>query len=212
MTHQFAAPQIGSTADLHTLDRRAEVLETLELRWFAPGRIPNPAVSWFEASAPHVEVEERIDSYLMIGRPDIGVKRRDSGPLEVKVRRCTGRRMSVGDVLVGHVEEWHKQTRDRSPAAGERWLDVHKTVITYPFRLAGAGGLVAGCDIELAAVRAEEVEAWTLAFEASGPRSDRMSVLRSAMEQFLADLPAGIAAALDLEAGYPAWLMQVAGL
>ena len=206
MTHQFAAPQTGSVADW-----QPGVLETLELRWFAPGPIPTSAVSWFETSAPHVVVEERIDSYLLTGRPDLGVKRRDHGPLQVKERRGIGTRISVGGHLVGRVEEWHKSTQALSPAAGERWIDVDKHVLTFSYRAAGTGGLATACDIELAAVETEGLEAWTLAFEASGPATDRMGTLTSSVERFLSDtdVPAAIAAALELEAGYPAWLVAV---
>ncbi len=208
MTHQFAAPQTGSVAD-----RQPGVLETLELRWFAPGRIPAAAVTWFEATAPHVVVEERIDSYLLTGRPDLGVKRRNHGPLQVKERRRIGTSIPVGGHLVGRVEEWHKSTQALSPAAGERWLDVDKHVLTFSYRAAGTGGLATACDIELAAVETDCLEAWTLAFEASGPPTDRLGTLRSSVERFLSDtdVPAAIAAALELEAGYPAWLLTVAG-
>lgn len=189
------------------------MLETLELRWFAPGRLPAEAIKWFESAAPRVVVEERIDSYLLTGRVDLGVKRRDGGPLQVKERRRTGRKMPVGSRLAGRVQEWHKSTKALSPAAGDRWIDVDKTVLTYPYRATGVGGLATACDIELAAVETGGLEAWTLALEASGPRSDRMETLQSSVAQFLsnADVPAGVASALELEAGYPAWLVAVTG-
>lgn len=213
MTHQITAPQTGSLADRQTRDRWPGALETLELRWFAPGRMPAVAIRWFESAAPQVVVEERIDSYLLTGRFDLGVKRRNNGPLQVKQRRRTGRRLSVGSRLVGRVEEWRKENRDRTSASGDRWVDVTKTVLTYPFCVTQAGGVATACDIELAAVEVEGLEAWTLAFEASGPASVRMGTLETAVEQFLSetDVPASIAAALELEAGYPAWLLTVAG-
>lgn len=206
MSHRFVPPQNGSSADGQTDQSR--VLRTLELRWFASGRLPVAAIEWFEGSVPHIDREHRNDSYLLTGRPDLGVKRRDQGPLEVKERRGTGDRMSIGDSLVAHVEEWHKRIREGYPTAGGRWIDVDKTVLTYRYRAAGASS-AAACDIELASVQIGELEAWTLALEAFGSPSDRDAILRSA-GLFLDEtgVPTVIAGALDVEAGYPAWLMQ----
>ncbi len=210
MTHQYAAPQAGSGSERQPADQRPGSLETLELRWFAPDRIPAAAIRWFENAAPQVLFEERTDSYLITGRDDLGVKRRDNGPLEIKERHGVGHRMSVGDRLVGRVEEWHKRTSDRSPAEGDRWVKVAKTVRTYPYRATGSS-VEARCDIELAAVEIDGMDAWTLAFEASGP--ERMVTLEAAVEHLLFDegVPADIAASLELEAGYPAWLVVVTG-
>lgn len=160
---------------------------------------------------PDVEIEERVDTYLLTGRRDLGVKRRDNGPLEVKERNRIGRRLAVGDRLEARVEEWHKHSSDRTPTEADRWVEIAKTVRTYPYRVTGSDR-VAACDIELAAVEAEGVEAWTLAFEASGEASERMGTLTAAIDRFLsvADVPADLAAALELEAGYPAWLVAIA--
>ena len=160
MTHQSAAPQAGSGSDRQPADQRPGSLETLELRWFAPDRIPAAAIRWFENAAPQVLLEERIDS----------------------------------------------------PAEGDRWVKVAKTVRTYPYRVTGSS-VEGRCDIELAAVEVGGVEAWTMAFEASGPASERMATPGAAVEQLLSvtDVPAEVAAALELEAGYPAWLVVVTG-
>lgn len=211
MSHQSAAPHAGSGSDRPSVDRRPEALETLEVRWFAHGRIPDSAVEWFEGVSPSIEIEERIDTYLVTGRVDLGVKRRDAGPLEVKERRRIGSRIAVGDRLEAQVEEWHKHTSVRTATETDRWVKIAKTVRTYPFRTNTSGGHTAGCDIELAAVEAGGVKAWTLAFEASGPASERMGTLVAAIDRFtsVADVPADLAAALELEAGYPAWLVEI---
>lgn len=190
-----------------------DVLETLELRWFADGEIPPSVMTWFEDTAPWVEVERRVDSYLVTGRADLGVKRRDHGRIEVKERRRIGASMTVGGRLVGRVEEWHKHVDDEYSEAAGRWLDINKTVTTYRYRAQGAAGATSACDVELATVEAEGTAAWTLALEASGPRPGRRATLRAAFEEFVSDstVPSDIAAALDFEAGYPAWLIQVVG-
>jgi hypothetical protein len=188
------------------------VLETLEVRWFARGRLPAEVLGWFEAAVRDVEIEERVDSYLLTGRPDLGVKRRDQGPLEIKERTGVGSRVTVGGRLEARIEEWRKSIQRSLPESGDRWIDVVKNVWNHPLRVT-IGGFPAACDVELAAVEADGVEAWTLAFEASGAPKDRLVVLRSAAELFRddTDIPSGVVGALDVEAGYPAWLLRLTG-
>jgi hypothetical protein len=201
-----------SNADGHSADDSTDVLETLEVRWFARGKLPTEVFGWFQAVVPDLEIEERVDSYLLTGRPDLGVKRRDQGPLEVKERIRVGRRVSVGGRLEASVEVWRKSIQLAPPEVEGRWIEVVKNVWNHPLRIT-VGGLTAACDIELAAVEVAAIGAWTLAFEASGPPEERLAALRSAAELFRdgAALPSGIASALEVEAGYPAWLIEVTG-
>ena len=97
-----------------------DVLETLEVRWFANGSIPVSVARWFEDTAPRFDVERRVDSYLLTGRSDLGVKRRDHGPIEVKERHRIGSSMSFGGRLTARVEEWHKCVDDHYSAASGR--------------------------------------------------------------------------------------------
>ena len=206
MSHPFVPPQSGSGADRQTDQSQAH--QTLELRWFASGPLPVAAIEWFERSVPHIDREHRSDSYLLTGRPDLGVKRRNHGPLEVKERRGRGDSVSIGESLVAHIEEWHKRIRQGYPTAGGRWIDVDKTVLTYRHRGPDPSS-AASCDIELASVQSGELEAWTLALEAFGAPSERAGILRSA-GLFLSEarVPTALAGTLDVEGGYPAWLMQ----
>ena len=187
------------------------VLETLEVRWFADGSIPLSVTRWFEDTAPRFDVERRVDSYLLTGRSDLGVKRRDHGPIEVKERHRVGSSIWFGGRLTAQVEEWHKRVDERYSTAPGRWVDIDKTVTTYRYRAQGAAGTA--CDVELAAVEVDGTAAWTLALEASGPRPARRAALRLASEEFFGDtsLPSEISAALEFEAGYPAWLVEVVG-
>jgi hypothetical protein len=211
MSHHSVGPAGGSNADGYVADHSTDVLETLEVRWFARGRLPSEVLGWFQTSVAHVETEERVDSYLVTGRSDLGVKRRDQGPLEVKERIRVGSRLSVGR-LEAPVETWRKSIQPALPETGGPWIDVVKNVWNHPLRVA-IGGSPAACDVELAAVEADGVEAWTLAFEASGAPEDRPAVLRSAAELFRDDthVPSGVVGALDVEAGYPAWLLRLTG-
>jgi hypothetical protein len=212
MSHHSVGPEGGSNLAGRSTDHSTNVLETLEVRWFACGPLPTEALGWFEATMPDVETEKRVDSYLLTGRSDLGVKRRDQGPLEVKDRVRIGNRVSVGARLQAQVEEWRKSIQIALPETGDRWIDVVKNVWNHPYRVT-IGGFPAACNVELAAVAVVGIEAWTLAFEVSGPPEDRLAVLRSAAELLReeADIPSGIAGALDVEAGYPAWLMGLTG-
>ena len=91
-------------------------------------------------------------------------------------------------------------------------MTVAKTIRTYAYSVA-ADDVEGQCDIELAGVETEGLEAWTLAFEASGLPSERTGTLVAAIDRFLsvADVPVELAAALDHEAGYPAWLFATTG-
>lgn len=183
------------------------------MRWFAPGVLPEGVATWFEDTAPYFDIETRVDSYLLTGRPDLGVKRRDRGPIEVKERRRVGGALTVGGRLAARVEEWHKHTDDGYAGAGGRWVDIQKTVTTYRYRARGATSATVACDVELAAIDASGIAAWTMALEASGPRPARHSALQSAFEEFLSDtvVPGSVADALELDAGYPAWLIETLG-
>ena len=86
------------------------------------------------------------------------------------------------------------------PARGWRAVDKQRRTVTVPFR----GD--AGCRVEIAALRTDGPDWWTVGFEAFGPDADRTPALTAAVERFLAavDLPDGLKA--DLSCGYPGWL------
>ena len=57
MSHHSVGPEAGSNPDGRSTDQSTEVLETLEVRWFARGRLPVEVLGWFEAAVPDVEIE-----------------------------------------------------------------------------------------------------------------------------------------------------------
>ena len=148
-----------------------------------PGSLPPDVRGWFTSSI--AVPEERCDTYLLVGRGDVGVKRRFRETLELKVRQSLDGRVELGEGLGGSLEEWRRW----SPAEGlvdegtdGRWVDVDKSIVKRRFCLDGteiafspdphpAG---AGCDVEVAGVTVGTVQAWTFAFAAVGhPRPGR---------------------------------------
>jgi hypothetical protein len=195
---------------------RVAPFDTSEVRWFAEGTLPTSLIMWF-AGAP-TSIEIRRDRYLVDALPEAGVKRRDGGPLEVKVRNGRDGWVDAVADLQGRLEEWRKYAPvddGEWPAEGE-WIDVDKVVLTRTYRL-GAGGVeplrgrdlaATGCDVELAAIIVDDTEAWTFALEAWGPEAERRRVLRESLDSFMAEtpLPAAMRLALHRDAGYPEWL------
>jgi len=195
--------------------------DTTEVRWFGTGSMPADVLNWFTKSGSHGSLEIRQDAYLSTGSVSIGRKRRNHGPLEIKTRRGLGATFALGNVLVGRIEEWRKiESAGRHlPRLSRRWADVHKVVVTRTYQQESTGRLVEvlrgdmslpGCDVELAEVAVDEIEAWTLAFEAWGPGEQQRSILRASADQFLAGagLPLDISTRLTINMGYPAWLAQ----
>jgi hypothetical protein len=187
---------------------------SLELRWFMPGAIPAPLLEAFE-SGGSVVAERRRDAYWPIRRMDIGVKRRNGGPVEMKVRRSARPwDLPSGSAVVS--EQWDKWRPRRLSLdrPTDVWLEVEKTLWTRTFAPAGkeVGGRSDGrtprCEVELAGVTVASSTWWTVALEATGPARLRPSVLRATFDQLWAPtferwLEGGV------NAGYPEWLGRV---
>jgi hypothetical protein len=96
---------------------------------------------------------------------------------------------------------------------------VHKVVVTRTYHETRPGVLVEvhrgdtsvpGCDIELAEVTVNDIEAWTLALETWGPEGEQHRILERAAASFIGEtgLPGSSAARLTVDMGYPAWLEE----
>lgn len=197
-----------------TLDRpRAATtgsLDTREVRWFAAGPLPDDVASWFMGNGRAKTIEERIDSYLLTGKPDIGIKRRERSLLEVKWRTARVGTVPLLGIGVGSVEHW---TKVRQPHTADEprgpWVDVEKVVLTERHVLESDRG-TATCEIGVASVSAPGISAWTLAFESFGLSALRPVVLNQAMEIFAAERrrPAAFGQFAD-SVGYPEWLISM---
>ncbi len=217
-----ASTPVGEPALVPAMMRRADsrsplVLDTTELRWFVPGSLPADIGSWFTGSTG--VLEERIDTYLLDGRGDIGVKRRFRQTVELKVRQSLEGRIEFGDGLAGSLEVWRRW----SPAevlvehsAGERWVDVHKSVVKRRFLPDGTEvafspvleATGAGCDVEVTRITVDDDHWWTFAFAAFGPPEARREALLASWQALVAaapcpePFPPRTARAM----GYPEWL------
>ena len=193
------------------------VLDTTELRWFVPGSLPADIGSWFTGSTG--VLEERIDTYLLDGRGDIGVKRRFRQTVELKIRRSLDGRIEFGDGLAGSLEVWRRW----SPAEGlvehgvdERWVDVHKSVVKRRFLLDGTEvvfspvfeGSSAGCDVEVAGITVHDDHWWTFTFAAFGPPATRREALLTSWRALVnaAPCPSPFEPRTARAMGYPEWL------
>ncbi len=182
-------------------------LETREVRWFAAGPLPGEVAEWFKSNGRATSVERRIDSYLLNGRHDLGVKRRGRTLLEVKRRTATLGTVRLAGMSAGRMERWTKAWRpDVNETPSGSWVDVEKLVLTEKHVLEAREG-VGTCEVEIASVDAVGVSVWTLAFESDGPESLRSLVLDQAMEIFASESrrPAPFNQ-LTYSAGYPEWL------
>lgn len=155
-------------------------------------------------------IEERTDSYLLTGKPDIGIKRRERSLLEVKWRTARAGTVPLLGIGVGSIEHW---TKVRQPHTADEphgpWADVAKVVLTERHVLQSVQG-TATCEIEVASVSTHGISAWTLGFESFGPSALRPLVLNQAMEVFAAERrrPAAFGHLAD-SVGYPEWLISM---
>lgn len=196
--------------------------DTVEVRWFATGAVPDWAVEWFTESRAKASREIRRDAYLLCHSDDVGIKRRNHGPLEVKLRTERRGIIHLRNGLVGRVEQWRKLIATEPPTATAvgQWLDVHKTVLTRTYRLGEDDAVIeiepdvsspSGCDIELAEVAIGDSLAWTFAVEAWGPAPHRRTLFdRAAVEFFVSTgSPPALTDFLEVDMGYPEWLLTV---
>ena len=191
---------LDAACDLAQVDPATErfpevvtITDTTELRWFAEGQLPASVASWFTHDRTRGFVEERTDTYRLDGRLDTGVKRRFGEKLELKVRRSIGDRLALGLGLAGRLEVWRRWSPAECLVIGTRnvpWADVHKTVVKRRFSIHGdevelsadnRAVTGAGCDVEIAAVTVDDIEAWTFAFAAFGVVEGRRDALVAAM-------------------------------
>lgn len=216
---------------MHTLRQRTQraspstpvlaIVDTSELRWFAPGHVPQLVVDWFTAGGTQGVFEERADRYRLDGRVDVGVKRRFGHRLELKQRRAAGASAALTPALSGLAEEWRRW----SPAEGlvesldqALWIDVRKAVVKRRFapngvelRVAPAMPVSGGCDVEVTAITVGAVEAWSLALSAFGPEGSRTAVMETAWAALTAPRPCPheIETMFDACCGYPEWLKGI---
>lgn len=179
------------------------IADTLEIRWFGEGAIPERVLEWFRALGPEPPLEKRSDLYLMprshYGK---GVKLRES-MLEVKQLQI----WREVDLEPGpaRLEAWRKWSfptdTDVMPEKG--WIEVRKerqqVPITKPVPAA----------LEVAEVRANGMPWWSVCLEAkemANSREEERRFLQPHIDRWFHNL------VLPNDAwsgGYPAWLARL---
>ncbi len=204
------------------------MIETVELRWFFPGHIPEDMVVWFEQIPSEEEIIEqpiRVDKYLWTKPQEgVGVKVRE-GRVEVKQRTGEPRTVQMGEQVCGVIELWEKRQvvdadLDELAEVG-KWVPVEKKRRLRHFY--GKGAAIAkqflakhrpeavlppDCHLEITAVRLAGAAWWTLGFEAEGTEVVVEEKLLPIVEKVFETAPP---MALDVSAsfGYPQWLANV---
>ena len=192
-------------------------VDSLEVRWIAPGPLRTAMREWF-ARFP-AETERREDIYLLQPRlRGLSVKLRDHGALDVKA--CLGSPGVPGLPARGRPESWRKWSfpcdpPDPAGAAPAGWITVRKHRLSSWFPLTasrdpGPAPQEAGrpgCAVELTEFHVRSETWWTLGFEATGPAGLRPDALRQAASLVFAQpLPAGVELGLDNSWSYAQWL------
>ncbi|GAB5536506.1 MAG: hypothetical protein Rubg2KO_27550 [Rubricoccaceae bacterium] len=183
------------------------MIESLEVRWFLPGPIPDPVQAWFEGLGLQVALEARTDRYLIpTESDDLGLKVRE-GRVEAKQRAGQGERGRWGSAEAAPASwrKWSLGLATDAPLA-PGWADVAKAR-----RQRWVQGEGAACALELAEVSLEGAVWWSICLEASGgERMARQRVFEDAAGRWLdrSDAPSLSPAAA---CGYPAWLRREAG-
>ena len=161
--------------------------------------------------------------YLALGdREDLGVKLRGGTLLDVKVRTANLGAARFSKSIAGRVEEWTKWSFPVSQADDEgSWRVVDKSRRTRSYVVDEFTGKVSStapfpdrlhvCNAELAEVRVDGADYWSVGFEAfSDVPGEQRDVLSAGVGAFFTETPAprGVGRARD-SSSYAAWLRSV---
>ena len=192
---------------------------TLEVRWIAPGEVPEALTRWLGPFGGGVE--RRSDRYFVApSSAALGLKIKDDAVLDLKAFRGSRGTLSVPGIARGELEAWEKWTfpLERSavpPAADTSWLTVRKVRRRRSFGVLGGvteerpvgDASLPGCSVELTQIIVGGEPWWTLGFEATGP-SDELEASLRAVVDLLLRAPARRGPTFDLRTStsYPRWI------
>ncbi len=197
---------------------------TSEVRWFFDGALPASVLTWFAGPGTGL-VADRCDTYRLDRQIDTGVKRRFRTTLELKLRLDRPKPLVIGN-LDGRLERWKRWSpaddRVRLDDATV-WVDVDKTIIKRRFDGEGREVVLSeanramtgeGCDVEIAAISVNSLQAWTFALAAFGEPGRHEAFLACAWAALAADRPRNDEFELDRRhsCGYPEWLARLAAI
>jgi hypothetical protein len=195
-------------------------LRSLEMRWIFPGKPTSETTNWFARFPSRTEARE--DIYLLDPQlPELSVKVRGGGALDVKTYRGSPGTLEVADRACGRMEYWHKWSfpLDPPPATGGRrpgWQRVGKarritrfSTSDGPILARPGGGDPPWCEVELTEISIADLHWWTIGFEASGPADLLRNALDAAAAQvFDQPLPEVVEPGLEQSGSYAEWLGQ----
>ena len=220
---QSAAVSPGEAGFRFPVDGSPTRQETVEVRWFRRGTLPDSMLEWFGARTADVEIRE--DVYLVGAQlPDLSVKIRGGTELDVKVFRGTVDDERLPGRARGWIDSWEKWTFPFASAVPQLpkrrgWTAVGKERRLRTFALRdgvavpsrGRRASALECAVELTAVRVNGADWWTLGFEATGPEEEaRRAVLDAAAVRVFEDpLPDGLRLQLTSSGSYAALLQKL---
>ncbi|MFP4135356.1 MAG: hypothetical protein ACLFQP_06910 [Halothece sp.] len=181
------------------------MLQTLEMRWFKPGEIPQSLRQWFESHCAGTWLKQaptRTDWYLRPIAPCdyFNLKFREQR-LEMKWRQEKLATFNLHQQWQGSVERWVKwvceDIKEFSPE-DQVWVAVEKTRQQRQFILS----LDTFCNLELTALRVQDQQWWSIGLETTG----NLESLHAIALQVSQNCPETLT---DAEAAaYPHWLWQ----
>jgi hypothetical protein len=197
--------------------------QTIEVRWFYPGVLPDQVGKWFNTlGEPLEKIDTRSDFYLQSNSPDLGVKLRQ-GNLEVKYRQQDLGTIAIDGLENSQVEQWSKwicvdDSSGLTPtkiAGKPGWLKVDKirdrrlyrVDVTDTVKLTQTANPTADiAAIEITQLQLQSQIWWTIACEYFG---DNISIdqFGSLVRSLRAGYPSSTSP-LPISCGYPQWLSQ----
>jgi hypothetical protein len=165
-------------------------LDTLEVRWFAEGDLPERVLTWFTRHGTLASVERRTDEYVAASGPRVGTKLRNGRSLETKFLRSVNGTITPVWGVEAPLEAWRKWELDTGADRVRSTRDliaVHKQIFTRVFTSAPAAPDSARCEVEIASLTVGGAPAWTLAFEASGAPHRRETMIRWTLDHIALD-------------------------
>ena len=198
--------------------------QTIEVRWFYPGVLPDEIGNWFNQLGKQLEkIDTRSDFYLQSNSSDVGIKLRQ-GNLEVKYRQQDLGTIAINGLANSQVEQWSKwicvdDSAGLTPAkiAGKPgWLQVDKIRDRRLYRVDFAETVkltqIATPTADIAAIEITQLQLqgqiwWTTACEYFG-NNISIDQFSSLVRSLRSGFPASIPTTSSISCGYPQWLIQ----
>ena len=197
---------------------------TAELRWFHKEEAPEAYRQWFKNESPR----QRTDHYYRRSGERLGIKLRDGKLLEHKPVTSREELHLLLRTIAGNIQTFEKWSFPVAEGAEgyisdalsqpDTWQAVHKTRRIQQYALqpdgsiqrhTGDGRPAEGCEIELALIKIEEDEWYSIGMEAYSDKDREEFVLRQVAtwlftEQGFPTECGGI----DASKGYANWLYE----